>query len=151
MPNNDDAKSLDQMHPSKNIQSSGKKPMSVAERNMQAAIERAEEMEAEAKAAQERAEAERKNDGRKYDLEVEGFNIGDSLVRRMEFLNEKAAEAQDAIADEDLEAEVDEVESENDTDETDEVNTAEEQEEADEDLDDEFDFGVLRNEKCAVP
>ena len=141
MPNNDDAKSLDQMHPSKNIQSSGKKPMSVAERNMQAAIERAEEMEAEAKAAQERAEAERKNDGRKYDLEVEGFNIGDSLVRRMEFLNEKAAEAQDAIADEDLEAEVDEVESEDDTDEINEINTAEEQEEADEDLDDEFDFG----------
>ena len=45
MPNNE-TKSLNEMHPSKNVKNSGKKPMSVAERNMQAAIERAEEREA---------------------------------------------------------------------------------------------------------
>lgn len=141
MPNNNEPKSLDQMHPSKNVQSTGKSGMSIAERNMQAAIERAEEREAQAKAAEAQAEAERKNDGRKYDLEVEGFNIGDSLVRRMEFLNEKAASTQDQIAEEDLEREVEGTDEDED-DITDENIEEEDVEEDSDDMDaDEFDFG----------
>mgnify|MGYP004537479883 CR=1 FL=1 len=142
MPNNEEPKSLDQMHPSKNVQNSGKKPMSLAERNMQAAIERAEEREAEAKAAEAEAEAERKNDGRKYDLEVEGFNIGDSLVRRMEYLNERAAETQEQIAEEDIEAEIDEAVDEIDSDESDFDEVDEDVDDIEQDLedDDEFNF-----------
>lgn len=135
MPNNE-TKSLNEMHPSKNVKSSGKKPMSVAERNMQAAIERAEEREEQLKAAQAAAEAERKNDGRKYDLEVEGFNIGDSLARRMEMLNEKAAQAQEAIAEEDLEKEIEDVDSEDDIEDVDDADT--ESEEDSDDVDDDF-------------
>lgn len=136
MPNNE-TKSLNEMHPSKNVKSSEKKPMSIAERNMQAAIERAEEREAELKAAEKAAEMERKNDGRKYDLEVEGFNIGDSLVRRMEMLNEKAAQAQEEIAEEDLEKEIEEVAS----DDTDDVDADEVDDELlEEDTDDDYDF-----------
>ena len=147
MPNNE-TKSLNEMHPSKNVKSSGKKPMSVAERNMQAAIERAEEREEQLKAAQAAAEAERKNDGRKYDLEVEGFNIGDSLARRMEMLNEKAAQAQEAIAEEDLEKEIEDVDSEDNAEEDADYIDTESEEDSDADdvadgdfgADEEFDF-----------
>lgn len=152
MPNNEESKTLDQMHPSKNVQNSGKKPMSIAERNMQAAIERAEEREAEAKAAEAEAEAERKNDGRKYDLEVEGFNIGDSLVRRMEYLNERAAETQEQIAEEDIESEIEDDVDEVDSDESDFDDEVDEDdtEQDFEDNDEEFNFDDEDNDADEV-
>lgn len=79
-----------------------KKQETLADRNLRAALEREEQRKMEEAEAAAAAEAERKNDGRKYDMEVEGFNIGDSLVRRMQFLDEKVESGQEAIAEEEL-------------------------------------------------
>lgn len=65
---------------------------------LQAALERdrKEKEEAEAKAL-EAYEDLKKNDGREYEYEVEGFNIGDSIMRRAKTLDTNAQALSDKI------------------------------------------------------
>lgn len=88
-----------------------KRPTSIVERNKQAALERQANIEKAKQEAAEAAEAERKNDGRIYDMEVEGFNIGDSLVRRAVAANERVAQLQQEQFEQDMESDDEEIES----------------------------------------
>lgn len=72
------------------------------ERNMRAALERDEQKKQEEAEAAAAAEAERKNDGRQYDMEVEGFNIGDSLMRRMQFMDNAVEKGQEQMLNEEM-------------------------------------------------
>ena len=83
---------------------------------VQAAIDRAAKKEEEEKAAAEAyKEEERRLDGREYEYEVEGFNIGDAIVRRARTLDTNGQELSDALLQEDIEADIEK--SELDTDE----------------------------------
>ena len=98
----DEVKTLQDAGPVNEIPEEPKKE-SVVERNIRLAQEREKEIEAQKQAEFEASERERKNDGRKYDYEVEGFNIGDSLMRRMNALDEAVAEKQQEMNEEDME------------------------------------------------
>lgn len=106
----DEVKTLQDAGPVNEIPKEPKKE-SVVERNIRLAQEREKEIEAQKQAEFEASERERKNDGRKYDYEVEGFNIGDSLMRRMNALDEAVAEKQQEMNEEDMEQEISETEA----------------------------------------
>ena len=77
---------------------------------LQALYEREEEKKRAAEEEAARAEAERKNDGREVDYEVNGLNIGDSLKRRLETANRNVAALKEAMEEEDMESEDSEIE-----------------------------------------
>lgn len=114
MANQDETKSLSEMNPVHNTGTTKKKPQSFADRNLQAALDRAAAKEAEQQAEMEKLEAERKQDGRRpeFEYEVEGFNIGESLERRMEFASAKAEAYKEAKEAAELEAEINSEEAE---------------------------------------
>ena len=77
---------------------------------LQALYEREEEKKRAAEEEAARAEAERKNDGREVDYEVNGLNIGDSLKRRLETANRNVAALKEAMEEEDMESDDSEIE-----------------------------------------
>lgn len=115
----EEIKSLQDAHPVNDTpKDHGEAPKkeTLAERNMRAALERKKEIEEAKKAEEEALLAERRNDGRKYTMEVEGFNIGDSLVRRQQFMDKKVAEGQQELLDEEMAEDVDGIDNQvNDT------------------------------------
>ena len=74
---------------------------------LQAAIERSEEAQKKAKEEeQEEIERKRREDGRQYEFEVNGFNIGDSLMRRANAINDNGQALSDKLQEEDMEREI---------------------------------------------
>lgn len=95
-----------------NIPSTSVDPRSGIKDPLQAALEREEARKKAEQEAAEEAERERKNDGREYEYEVNGINLGDSLVRRLNTANENVRAMQEAMAQEDLEREAGMIEDE---------------------------------------
>lgn len=95
-----------------NIPSTSVDPRSGIKDPLQAALEREEARKKAEQEAIEEAERERKNDGREYEYEVNGINLGDSLVRRLNTANENVRAMQEAMAQEDLEREAGIIEDE---------------------------------------
>lgn len=106
-------------------------PKTLRERNIQAALERAEAIKEAEREKEEELLKERRNDGRQYEMEVEGFNIGDSLVRRAMAVNEKVAEAQQELMEEELTEDIEGI---------DDVEEDSAQENIDDDIDEDFDL-----------
>ena len=74
---------------------------------LQAAIERSEEAQKKAKEEeQEEIERKRREDGRQYEFEVNGFNIGDSLMRRANAINDNGQALSNQLQEEDMEREI---------------------------------------------
>ena len=74
---------------------------------LQAALDRADAAEKKKEDFEnQEKENERKNDGRKYEYEIEGFNIGDSLMRRFNTLDQNASHLSEKLDEEDLEKEI---------------------------------------------
>lgn len=91
------------------LKTSGK--TDVVNQNLKAALQREEdEKKAAADAEAQALEDQRRAEGREYELEVGGFNIGDSLVRRMQTMQQNGEELSKAIEEEDLEREIGETE-----------------------------------------
>lgn len=87
------------------LKTTGKVDM--VQQNLQATLQREkEEAEAAEAARLEALEKEKREDGRQYEMEVEGFNIGDSLVRRMQTLQKNGNDLAEALADQDIEADI---------------------------------------------
>lgn len=127
----DDVKSLKDLNPvrpARHLPKNAPKRDFEAE-NIQAALDREEEIKKAEAEAIAKAEAERKNDGREYEMEVEGFNIGDSLVRRARFVDQKVAEAQAVLSEQEAEDEVSGTDNEPSYEETRPVEEPEEYEE----------------------
>ncbi len=95
-----------------NIPSASVDPRSGIKDPLQAALEREEARKKAEQEAAEEAERERKNDGREYEYEVNGINLGDSLVRRLNTANENVRAMQEVMAQEDLEREAGMIEDE---------------------------------------
>lgn len=106
-------------------------PKTLRERNIQAALERAEAIKEAEREKEEELLKERRNDGRQYEMEVEGFNIGDSLVRRAMAVNEKVAEVQQELMEEELTEDIEGI---------DDVEEDTTQENIDDDIDEDFDL-----------
>lgn len=119
-------------------------PKTLRERNMQAAIDRANAIkEAEEQKEKELLE-ERRNDGRQYEMEVEGFNIGDSLVRRALAANEKVSAAQQELMQEEL---TEEIEGIDDIEEVPSNTYTENNEDDIEEVDDDFELEDIETEE----
>lgn len=78
-----------------------------ADKYVQAALDRSAQAQAEAEQkAQEEIERKRQLEGREYEYEVNGFNIGDSLMRRAKTLDKNGTALNQQLQDEDLEREI---------------------------------------------
>ena len=76
------------------------------------ALEREKEKEEEAKKKEEEAKnLERKIDGREYEFEVEGFNIGDAIMRRAHVLDDNGKALSEQLEDERMDEEINTVDN----------------------------------------